>query len=291
MSAMVALPSWFFYAALILLGLVVGSFLNVVIVRLPHMMEARWKADAAEILDQPPASQETAYNLAVPRSSCPHCGTQLRAIDNLPVISFLILRGRCAHCRAGISWQYPAVELIAAAMALLVGMRFGASIVLPFALVLSWTLLALAAIDWKTQLLPDSITLPLLWLGLLASLGAPLTIAVTPTDAIIGAAGGYLILWLVFQAFLLLTGKEGMGYGDFKLLAAIGAWVGWQQLPLVLLMASVAGALVGGLLMITGRIERGRAIPFGPWLALSGWLTLLAGDTILHAYLTLSGLQ
>lgn len=291
MTIVPALPPWFFFSALVLLGLVVGSFLNVVITRLPRMMEVRWQAEAAEILDQPAPEGSDAFNIAVPRSACPSCGAPVRPIHNLPLISFILLRGRCASCRTRISWQYPAVELAAAVMALLVGLRFGASAYMLLALLLSWGLLALAAIDWQTQLLPDSITLPLLWLGLVASVGWPITSGVSPVSAIIGAAAGYGVLWLVFQLFLVVTGKQGMGYGDFKLLAALGAWLGWQQLPLVLLMASIAGALVGGVLMATGRIERGHPLPFGPWLAIAGWLVLMAGDTIIDAYLTLSGLR
>lgn len=292
MTILPVLPPWFFFTALILLGLVVGSFLNVVITRLPRMMEARWQAEAAEILDQStPDDSGDAFNIAVPRSACPCCHAPVRPLHNLPLISFILLRGRCASCQARISWQYPAVELAAAIMAVLVGLRFGASAYMPLALLLSWGLLTLAAIDWRTQLLPDSITLPLLWLGLVASVGWPITSGVTPISAIVGAAAGYGVLWLVFQLFLVVTGKQGMGYGDFKLLAALGAWLGWQQLPLVLLMASIAGALVGGVLMATGRIERGHPLPFGPWLAIAGWLVLMAGDTIIAAYLTLSGLR
>lgn len=291
MTLVPALPPWFFFGALTLLGLVVGSFLNVVITRLPRMMEARWQAEAADILDQPVPDDSDTFNIAVPRSACPTCGAPVRSLQNLPVLSFILLRGRCASCHTRIAWQYPAIELAAAIIAVLVGLRFGASAYMPLALLLSWGLLALAVIDWQTQLLPDSMTLSLLWLGLIASVGWPLTSGVTPISAIIGAAAGYGVLWLVFQLFLLVTGKQGMGYGDFKLLAALGAWLGWQQLPLVLLMASIAGALVGGTLMATGRIDRGHPLPFGPWLAIAGWLVLMAGDTIIAAYLTLSGLR
>lgn len=229
MTLVPALPPWFFFSALALLGLVVGSFLNVLITRLPRMMEARWRAEAADILDQAPPEDSDAFNIAVPRSACPACGTPVRSIHNLPVISFIMLRGRCASCHARIAWHYPAIELAAALMAVVVGLRFGASAYMPLALLLSWGLLTLAAIDWRTQLLPDSITLPLLWVGLIASIGWPLTSGVAPISAIIGAAAGYGVLWLVFQLFLLVTGKQGMGYGDFKLLAALGAWLGWQQ--------------------------------------------------------------
>lgn len=283
----------FCYIAIALFGLIVGSFLNVVILRLPRMMEAEWRASAAEILGQPTTEAEPVrVNLSQPRSRCGHCNTPIRALHNIPVLSFIALRGRCAHCRTRISWQYPAVELASAVIALIVAWRFGPTPFMGFALILSWTLLALAVIDWHTQFLPDALTLPLLWLGLLISLGYGANVAlVDPATAIIGAAAGYLILWLVFQLFLLVTGKEGMGYGDFKLLALIGAWLGWQALPMVLLMASIAGAVIGGLLMASGRLARGKPMPFGPWLAISGWLALIAGDTILDAYLSLSGLR
>jgi len=282
-----------FYAAVGLFGLIVGSFLNVVIIRLPRMMEAQWRASAAEILGQPATPEDTAaLNLSQPRSCCVHCNTPIRARDNIPVISFLLLRGRCASCGATISWQYPLVEFMAAAMSLVVAARFGPTPFAGFALLYTWMLLAAAVIDWRTQFLPDALTLPLLWLGLLLSLGHAGGVAqVDPATAIIGAAAGYGVLWLVFQLFLLVTGKEGMGYGDFKLLAAIGAWLGWQTLPLVLLLASLAGALVGGGLMASGQLARGKPMPFGPWLAIAGWLGLVAGDTISRAYLSFAGLS
>lgn len=293
MAALLAHQPLLFYAAVALLGLIVGSFLNVVILRLPRMLEAQWRASAADILGQPAdAAERPRENLAKPRSRCAHCGTPIRAWHNVPLLSFLWLRGRCATCRGKISWQYPAVELAAALMALAVARHFGATPLMGFALLFSWSLLALAVIDWRTQFLPDAITLPLMWLGLLISLGHMSGIGlVGPASAIAGAALGYGVLWLVFQLFLWVTGKEGMGYGDFKLLAAIGAWLGWQQLPLALLLASVSGALVGGTLMASGRLARGQPMPFGPWLALAGWLGLIAGDTISAAYLSLAGLN
>lgn len=281
------------YVAVALLGLIVGSFLNVVILRLPRMMEAQWRAGAAEILGQPAdAEAPVELSLARPRSRCNSCQTPIRAWHNIPVVSYLLLRGRCAACGARISWQYPAVEITAAVMAVIVLAGFGATPFTPLAMVVSWTLLALAVIDARTQFLPDVLTLALMWLGLLASLGHGAGAAlVDPTTAIAGAAGGYLTLWLVFHAFLLATGKEGMGFGDFKLLAAIGAWLGWQALPMVLLLASLGGAVVGGLLMASGHLARGRPMPFGPWLALAGWLALVAGDTISGAYSSLAGLN
>ncbi|MES1926150.1 A24 family peptidase [Salinisphaera sp. T31B1] len=284
---------WLAYGAVGLFGLIVGSFLNVVILRLPVMMEAQWRASAAEILGQPATQADTVrVNLSQPRSRCVHCHTPIRIRDNIPLFSYLLLGGRCAHCRGRISPQYPAVEMASCMMAVLVAWRFGASPFMPAALVLSWMLLALAMIDWRTQFLPDALTLPLIWLGLLLSLGHGMGLArIDPATAIVGATAGYLVLWGVFQLFLLLTGKEGMGYGDFKLLAALGAWLGWQALPMILLMASLGGALFGGVLMALGLLERGKPMPFGPWLALAGWLTLIAGDTILSAYLSISGLR
>jgi len=281
------------YVAVGLFGLIIGSFLNVVILRLPRMMQAEWRASAAEILGQPaPLNADAQVTLSRPRSTCGHCATPIRTWHNIPVISFLLLRGRCAACGHPISWQYPTVEILAALLALAVVARFGLVPFTGFALIFSWTLLAAAMIDWNTQFLPDALGLPLLWLGLLISLGHGDGFAlVDPATAIIGAAAGYLILWLVFQAFLLVTGKEGMGYGDFKLLAVIGAWLGWQALPMVLLMSSLAGALVGGTLMATGVLARGKPMPFGPWLAIAGWLALVAGDTISGAYLSLAGLR
>lgn len=282
-----------FYGAIGLFGLIVGSFVNVVIVRLPRMMEAQWRVSAADILGQPATEDDQAtLTLSQPRSACTQCNTPIRARDNIPVLSFLLLRGRCAYCGAAISWQYPLVELTAAIMALVVATRFGPTLFTGAALVYSWTLLTAAAIDWRTQFLPDALTLPLLWLGLLLSLGHTSGIAlVDPATAIIGAAAGYGVLWLVFQLFLLVTGKEGMGYGDFKLLAAVGAWIGWQNLPMVLLLASLTGALIGGVLMASGQLARGKPMPFGPWLAIAGWLGLVAGDTISRAYLSFSGLS
>ncbi|AWN16552.1 A24 family peptidase [Salinisphaera sp. LB1] len=286
------LPPAFVYIAVAVIGLVVGSFLNVVIRRLPTMMEAHWRRDAADILELPgPEPQPARFDLAVPRSHCPHCQTPIRARHNLPVVGYLMLRGRCAACGARISLQYPAIETAAALLAVLAVARFGATAWGGCMVAVSWTLLTLAAIDFRTQLLPDALTLPLLWAGLLVSVAQLAPTAPGPADAIVGAAAGYGVLWTVFQGFRLATGKIGMGHGDFKLAAALGAWLGWAQLPLALLAASLGGALVGGALIASGRLSRGSAMPFGPWLAFGGWLALVAGDTILHAYLTLSGLR
>lgn len=269
------------------LGLVVGSFLNVVIARLPRMLEADWRRSAADILEQT-APAAPRFNLAYPASACPHCRTPIRAWQNIPLISYVLQRGRCAACSEHISLQYPLVELGAAVAALVCGWSFGPTAACVLAIILSWALLTLAVIDAQTQLLPDDITLPLLWLGLLA---AATGWSIDPVNAIIGAVAGYMILWLVFHAFRLLTGKRGMGYGDFKLLAALGAWLGWQQLPVILILASAVGAIVGIMLMASGRLQRGAAMPFGPFLAAAGWLSLIAGDTMLQRYLALAGLS
>lgn len=288
------LPPLFVYAAAAVIGLVVGSFLNVLILRLPTMMEVRWRREATEILASPetaPSAADPRFDLAAPGSRCPHCETPIKPWHNLPVIGYLLLRGRCAACGARISLQYPAIEIAAAALAVVAIVRFGATAWGGCMIGVSWTLLALAAIDFRTQLLPDALTLPLLWAGLMVSVAHLAPIAPTPTDAIIGAAAGYGVLWAVFQGFRLATGKIGMGHGDFKLAAALGAWLGWAQLPLALLAASLGGALVGSALIASGRLSRGAAMPFGPWLVFGGWLAMIAGDTILHAYLTLSGLR
>jgi|SRR5699024_378 len=277
----------FFYFCVGLLGLVVGSFLNVVIVRLPRMLEAHWQTSAKAILGQPETTAAPVYNLAWPRSACPQCNTPIRAWHNIPVLSFLLLRGRCAGCDQRISLQYPLIEILSAGASLIVAWQLGPTLACALALILTWSLIALAAIDGNTQLLPDTLTLPLLWLGLLAATANVIT---DPVSAIVGAAAGYLALWLIFHLFRLATGKHGLGYGDFKLLAALGAWLGWQQLPLILLLASVAGAISGILMLISGRLQAQHAMPFGPFLATAGWLSLVAGDTMLHTYFSLVGL-
>lgn len=269
------------------LGLIVGSFLNVVILRLPAMMEAGWQREARAIL-QPDVVDDTpaAPSLWSPPSRCPQCHARIRPWHNLPVLGWLWLRGRCADCAAPVSIQYPLVELVAAGLAVVCAWRFGATVQLPGALVLSWTLLALAVIDLRTQLLPDSMTLPLLWLGLLLSLGG---VYCPPTAAIIGAALGYLLLWSVYQLFRLLTGKEGMGHGDFKLLAALGAWLGGAALPMILLLSSVVGAVVGIGLITLRRHDRNVPISFGPYLAGAGWIALIWGDRLLALTTHLGG--
>jgi len=264
-----------------LLGLCVGSFLNVVIHRLPKMMERQWRAECAELAGQqaPPAER---YNLVVPRSACPSCNRQITALENIPLVSYLVLRGKCAGCAAPIGLRYPAVEALTAALSAYVAWHFGFGIAAGGALLFTWAMIALTFIDLDTYYLPDGITLPLLWLGLLLNINgtfAPLSAAV------IGAAAGYLSLWAVYWAFRWATGKEGMGYGDFKLLGAIGAWLGWPMLPLTLLLSSLVGAVIGiGLIVFAGR-GRSVPIPFGPYLAVAGMIALLHGTALTRAYL------
>jgi leader peptidase (prepilin peptidase)/N-methyltransferase len=293
-SGWLAQPAVLPWVALVF-GLCIGSFLNVVIHRLPRMMEREWREQCAELATSavepqsgspvpPPArkEQQGRYNLVVPRSACPSCGHQIRALENVPVISWIALRGKCSACGAKITARYPAVEILAGALAAYAAWRYGASLAALGAMAFGWSLLALTVIDLDTQLLPDDITLPLLWAGLLLNLGgifAPLA------SAVIGAVAGYLALWSVYWAFKLATGKEGMGYGDFKLLAAIGAWLGWQKLPMVILLSSVVGALVGIGLMVFARHAREKPIPFGPYLAAAGLIAMLWGDTIARRWL------
>jgi leader peptidase (prepilin peptidase) / N-methyltransferase len=277
---------WLFYTAVVLFSLCIGSFLNVVIYRLPIILDREWRSQCHEYLDisdHEPDAATARLGLATPASSCPHCGHAIRAWENIPVISYLLLRGRCAACGAPISIQYPLIEAATALLSLIIAYRYGVSLQTPAALVLTWTLIALTMIDIHKQLLPDSLTLPLLWLGLLFALFdtfAPLK------DCVIGAIAGYGVLWLVFQLFRLVTGKEGMGFGDFKLLAALGAWTGWMMLPQIVLVSSVIGAVAGITMLVTGRTRTQQPIPFGPYLALAGWIALLWGDSINRAYLS-----
>ena len=287
------------------LGLFVGSFLNVVVYRLPLMMQTTWRRECKEFLqqDSQESTQEKAtesagensgtdqtpqpFNLMVPRSACPSCNSMITAWQNIPVISWLILRGKCGNCKHPISIEYPLVELLTAILSLAVAYKFGASIQLIFALLFTWSLVSLALIDFHTTLLPDSITLPLLWLGLLISL---VPVFVSAPDAIVGAAAGYMILWIVFQTFKLITGKEGMGFGDFKLLAALGAWLGWAKLPLIILLSSLTGAIIGIMMMVLFKHQRSQAIPFGPYLAIAGWIALMWGEQIVAMYTGQMGL-
>jgi leader peptidase (prepilin peptidase) / N-methyltransferase len=278
-----------------LLGLIVGSFLNVVIYRLPLILDRQWRAECAQseasALAPAPPEQAARFNLIVPRSACPSCHRTISAIHNIPVLSFVLLRGRCAYCQARISLRYPAIELLTAALTALVVWRFGLQAPGVCAMLVTWFLIALACIDLDHQLLPDSLTLPLLWLGLLASLtgwsSMGSNLPVDPVSAISGAAVGYLSLWLVYHGFRLLTGKEGMGYGDFKLLAALGAWLGVQMLLPIVLLSALVGALVGLTMILLRRRDRGTPIPFGPFLAAAGWIAIMWGPQIVTRYLRL----
>lgn len=276
-------PAWI--AVFTVLGLLVGSFLNVVIYRTPVILERDWKDQAREILGiETDAVQADTFNLVVPRSRCRQCNALIRAWQNIPVLSYIMLRGRCAKCAAPISVRYPLIELLTGILTGFLAWKFGASWELVGAVIFTWALLALTFIDFDHQLLPDDITLGLLWLGLVFSLGI---VFVSPRDAIIGAISGYLSLWLIFHTFRLLTGKEGMGYGDFKLFAALGAWLGWQMLPLVILVSSATGAILGGALIALRGRDRAQPIPFGPFLAIAGLIAFLWGDAILGWYLDL----
>ena len=280
------LPISFWLVTTALVGLAVGSFLNVVAYRLPLMMERTWRADCATLLDQP-VPQQASFNLVVPRSRCPHCNHLITAWENIPVISYLLLGGRCSHCGANISIQYPLVEAITALLSLVTVWVLGPGPYALAALVLTWALIALTVIDLQTQLLPDAITQPLLWLGLLLALNH---VTLDLDTAVTGAVAGYLSLWSVYWVFKLLTGKEGMGYGDFKLLAALGAWLGWQMLPAVILLSAGVGALTGMALILLGRQGREQPLPFGPFLAAAGWIALLWGEDINRLYLDFAGL-
>jgi leader peptidase (prepilin peptidase) / N-methyltransferase len=291
-----------FAGSVFVLGLVVGSFLNVVIYRLPLILEREWQAQARELLPSADSSATTitaaqleCFSLSTPRSACPHCKAPIKAWQNIPVVSWLLLRGRCAGCKAKISLRYPLVELATGLLSAWVAWHFGFSAAAACALGVTWALIALTGIDVDHQLLPDGITLPLLWMGLLAAAvigartGIPLPVSVR--DAVIGAAAGYTSLWLVFHAFRLITGKEGMGYGDFKLFAALGAWLGWKVLPLIILLSAGTGAVLGILMILLKGRDRAAPMPFGPYLATAGWLAMMYGDGLINSYLRISGLQ
>ncbi|MEP7312604.1 MAG: A24 family peptidase [Pseudomonadota bacterium] len=275
-----------------MLGLLVGSFLNVVIHRVPVMLERQWRRQCLE-LDGKPTPDETPYNLIVPGSACPGCKAPITALQNIPLLSFLFLRGRCAGCGRSIGLRYPLVEALTGLASALVAWQFGFGWAAAAGLVLTWYLVALTFIDFDTQLLPDNLTLPLLWLGLLVSLALPTvegaTLPVDLRSSVIGAVAGYLSLWFVYQAFRLLTGKEGMGYGDFKLLAALGAWLGWQMLLPIVLAAAGVGAVLGLALIALRRKDRSVPMAFGPFLAAAGYLMLLFGHDIVERYLALYG--
>jgi leader peptidase (prepilin peptidase)/N-methyltransferase len=285
-----------FIAAASAVGLIIGSFLNVVIYRLPIMLERQWQAQCAP--PPPPASAaapagapQPPFNLVLPRSCCPACRAPISALHNIPLLSYLALRGRCAHCQAKISLRYPAIELLSALSTAVVAWKFGFGWPAGCAIMVGWFLIALTFIDLDHQLLPDSLTLPLLWLGLVASLAgwnsSAHALPSDPASAIGGAAIGYVSLWAVFHLFRLVTGKEGMGYGDFKLLAALGAWLGWQMLLPIVLLSAIVGALLGLTLIVLRRAQRGHPMPFGPFLAAAGWVAMLWGPQMVSRYLGL----
>jgi leader peptidase (prepilin peptidase)/N-methyltransferase len=270
-----------------ILGLLVGSFLNVVIYRLPVMMQIAWRRDCLEFLQMPTEELGERFDLILPGSRCPHCKAEIKAYQNIPVFSYLRLRGKCGHCATPISIRYPLIEAFTGLCSALVAWHFGYGLAMLFGLLLTWSLIVLSFIDIDHQLLPDSITLPILWLGLFLSLFSIYTDSQT---SIIGAVVGYLSLWSVYQLFKLLTGKEGMGYGDFKLLALLGAWLGWQYLPLIIVLSSLVGAVMGVLMIVFRRHDAAKPIPFGPYLAAAGWLALIWGNDLNNFYLDFVGL-
>lgn len=270
-----------FVLCALVLGLLVGSFLNVVIHRLPIMMQRDWRAQAREFLELP-AEPASTFNLVLPNSHCPHCDHEIRPWENVPLVSWLALRGKCSSCRAPISRRYPLIELLCGLLSAYVAWHFGFTWQAGAMLLLTWGLLAMSMIDVDHQLLPDSLVLPLLWLGLIVNYYG---LFASLPDAVWGAVAGYLSLWSVYWLFKLVTGKEGMGYGDFKLLAMLGAWGGWQVLPLTILLSSVVGAVLGTIMLRLQKADSGTTIPFGPYLAIAGWVALLWGDQITAAYL------
>jgi leader peptidase (prepilin peptidase)/N-methyltransferase len=296
--------SGFFLVVTGILGLLIGSFLNVVIHRLPVMMEKSWRQQCEDFLadNSPPNdqadrttsakatadNQSAKYNLVTPRSNCPHCGHQITALENIPVFSYVILKGKCSACGHRISLRYPIIEAVTAILSLIVAWKFGFSWQTAAALPLTWALIALTMIDFDKQLLPDDITLPLMWLGLVLAMFGIFTDA---HASIIGAAAGYLSLWSFYWIFKWLTKKEGMGYGDFKLFAALGAWFGWQLLPVIILLSSLVGAVVGiSLILFLGR-DKNVPIPFGPYIAAAGWIAMIWGHDITRAYLRFAGIH
>ncbi|MEH6452048.1 MAG: A24 family peptidase [Psychromonas sp.] len=275
----------YLYVAVTLVGVLIGSFLNVVIYRLPVMMERAWQTECAEYFpDANINNQEDVFNLVLPRSRCPQCNHLIGSTENVPIFSWLFQRGRCKHCDCKISKRYPSIELLTGLLSLIVAWVIPFGWPLLFALVFTWVLISLTFIDFDTMLLPDQLTLPLLWLGLLVNVTGTFT---DLTSAVLGAAFGYLSLWSIYWVFKLVTGKEGMGYGDFKLLAALGAWFGWQALPLIILLSSLAGAIIGIAIIATSKDKTSRAIPFGPYLAIAGWTFLVYGHGITEFYYSL----
>ncbi len=277
-----------FVCVSLLLGLLIGSFLNVVVYRLPKMMQRDWREQAREILELPAEAQAATFNLVLPNSSCPHCAHEIKPWENIPVISYLFLRGKCSSCKAPISPRYPLVELTCGLLSAYIAWHFGFTWQAGGMLLLTWGLLAMSLIDADHQLLPDSLVLPLLWLGLIANNFGLFT---SLEDALWGAIAGYLSLWSVYWLFKLVTGKEGMGYGDFKLLAMLGAWGGWQVIPLTILLSSLVGAVLGLLMLRLRNAETSTPIPFGPYLAIAGWIALLWGEQITASYLQIAGFR
>ena len=278
----------FFYCTITLLALVVGSFLNVVVYRLPKMLTREWYYECREFLadevNNIPEKKHPFISLSTPNSTCPHCQHRIKFYENIPVISWLFLRGKCSQCKNSISIRYPLVEATTALLSLVIAYYYGVSMTTLYLLILTWALITLTLIDYDHMLLPDQIVMPILWLGLLININGTF---VPLQDAVIGAAVGYMSLFSVFWLFKLVTGKEGMGYGDFKLFALFGAWIGWHLLPILILMASLVGAIIGISLMLFKNHQREQAIPFGPYLAIAGWITLLWGENIWHWYLNL----
>ncbi len=279
-----------FVALVFFLSLLIGSFLNVVIYRLPIMMEREWRAQCEELAETEatdiPAGR---FDLVFPRSRCTSCDAQITAMQNVPIVSYLILRGKCASCGSSISKRYPIVETLSAILTAIVAWRFGFGWESAAAVLLTWTLIAISVIDIDHQIIPDSISLPFVWIGLMLSLFHPMqgseVLFIDSETAVVGALAGYLSLWTVYQLFRLMTGKEGMGYGDFKLLAVLGAWLGWQMLPLIILLSAIVGAVVGISMIVFRRADRSTPIPFGPYLAAAGWIAMLWGPQIVAAYL------
>ena len=290
MQAMLAESPLLFMFIAFVFALLVGSFLNVVIHRLPIMMERSWREQCEELAATPAGDlPEGRFDLVAPRSRCPSCGHQITALQNIPVISYLVLGGKCAGCGSKISARYPVIELLTAVLTGVVAWRFGFGWEAAAAIVMTWALVAISVIDFDTQYIYDNVVLPLVWAGLALSLFNPMegadTLFIDPKSAIVGALAGYLSLWSVYHLFRLITGKEGMGYGDFKLLAALGAWLGWKMLPLIILMSAVVGAVTGVLMIVLKLQERSKPIPFGPYLAAAGWIAMLWGEDIVVWYL------
>lgn len=282
---------FFLLAIAVVLGLLIGSFLNVVIHRIPLMLQQEWKSECRLLLEisEPDANvNQPGYNLVFPHSHCPKCKHAIRAWENIPVISYLFLRGKCSSCKTSISIRYPIVELCTGILSGLVAWHFGPSWQMLAALLLTWCLIPLTMIDFDHQLLPDDITLPLIWIGLIVN---SFSLFTSLPEAVWGAIVGYMSLWSIYWLFKLATGKEGMGFGDFKLLAALGAWMGWQAIPVIILLSSLVGAVVGIAMIVTLGRDKNIPIPFGPYLAAAGWISLLWGDAITQSYLQVSGLH